>query len=137
MSYTPKTWQTGDTITATAMNNIEQGIANAGGSPWDAVIRLTHAANSGADTLVNLTPSIVSGSFADLSQKILNGGYPCILVEYLHLSWGTRYSAPIGYLVFASANEIQLDIAGFSLIDEEFIFFGRLVWSNNDTIAWN
>lgn len=32
MSYTPTTWTTGDTITATAMNKIENGIANAGGA---------------------------------------------------------------------------------------------------------
>ena len=31
MSYTPTNWSTGDTITATAMNKIENGIANAGG----------------------------------------------------------------------------------------------------------
>lgn len=31
MSYTPTTWTTGDTITATALNKIEQGIAGAGG----------------------------------------------------------------------------------------------------------
>lgn len=31
MAYTPTTWNTGDTITATAMNKIENGIANAGG----------------------------------------------------------------------------------------------------------
>ena len=30
MSYTPKTWHTGDTVTATDLNNIENGIANAG-----------------------------------------------------------------------------------------------------------
>lgn len=30
MSYTPTTWQTGDTITAAGLNKIEQGIANAG-----------------------------------------------------------------------------------------------------------
>lgn len=30
MSYTPTTWTTGDTITATAMNKIENGIASAG-----------------------------------------------------------------------------------------------------------
>lgn len=30
MSYTPTTWNTGDTITASAMNKIEQGIANGG-----------------------------------------------------------------------------------------------------------
>lgn len=31
MSYTPTTWTTGDTITASALNKIENGIANAGG----------------------------------------------------------------------------------------------------------
>ena len=31
MSYTPTTWTTGDTITASAMNKIENGIASAGG----------------------------------------------------------------------------------------------------------
>lgn len=30
MSYTPTSWNTGDTITAAAMNKIENGIANAG-----------------------------------------------------------------------------------------------------------
>lgn len=30
MSYTPTTWQTGDTITAAGLNKIEQGVANAG-----------------------------------------------------------------------------------------------------------
>lgn len=32
MAYTPTTWATGDTITASAMNKIENGIANAGGA---------------------------------------------------------------------------------------------------------
>ena len=31
MSYTPTTWATGDVITATKLNNMEQGIASAGG----------------------------------------------------------------------------------------------------------
>lgn len=31
MAYTPTTWTTGDTITASAMNKIEQGIADGGG----------------------------------------------------------------------------------------------------------
>ena len=29
MSYTPTTWQTGDTVTATKLNNMETGIGNA------------------------------------------------------------------------------------------------------------
>ena len=31
MAYTPTTWNTGDTITASALNKMENGIANAGG----------------------------------------------------------------------------------------------------------
>ncbi len=31
MSYTPTEWNTGDTITAEKLNNMEQGIASAGG----------------------------------------------------------------------------------------------------------
>lgn len=32
MAYEPTTWASGDTITATKMNKIEQGIANGGGA---------------------------------------------------------------------------------------------------------
>lgn len=31
MAYEPKTWECGETITAEALNHIEQGIANSGG----------------------------------------------------------------------------------------------------------
>lgn len=39
MSYTPHTWTTGETITASKMNNIEDGIQNGGGNP---LIRINH-----------------------------------------------------------------------------------------------
>ena len=32
MSYTPTTWETGDTITAVKLNNMESGISGAGGN---------------------------------------------------------------------------------------------------------
>lgn len=32
MAYEPKTWECGDVVTAEALNNLEQGVANAGGS---------------------------------------------------------------------------------------------------------
>lgn len=38
MSYTPTTWTTGDTITATKLNKIEQGIADAGGGVSGLVV---------------------------------------------------------------------------------------------------
>lgn len=31
MSYTPKTWHTGDTVSASDLNHLEQGVADAGG----------------------------------------------------------------------------------------------------------
>ncbi len=40
MSYTPKTWNCGDTITAEDLNHIEQGIANSEGGTL--VIRADH-----------------------------------------------------------------------------------------------
>lgn len=41
MSYTPTTWTTGDTVTATKMNKLEQGVANAGSS---AIVRFSATA---------------------------------------------------------------------------------------------
>lgn len=46
MGYTPTTWSTGDTITAQAMNKIENGIAGAG-----SVLVCTSSYNNGGYTL--------------------------------------------------------------------------------------
>ena len=40
MTYTPTTWTTGDTITASALNKIEQGIADAGGGAGGLVVNV-------------------------------------------------------------------------------------------------
>lgn len=37
MSYTPNTWANGDVITSAKLNNMEQGIANAGGGGGGAL----------------------------------------------------------------------------------------------------
>ena len=131
--YTPTTWTTGDTITASAMNKIENGIANA--SPWDAVIRLTHANNSNADSIANLTPSIVEGTFSDLFSKISNGEYPTILVEYTH-PWGLRFAVPMAYITYSSSYTISIEIAGYSLMSSTFIKYGDLAWSSSDNLTW-
>ncbi len=135
MSYTPTTWTTGDTITASAMNKIENGIANAG-SGYDAVIRLTHADNSGRDNPEDLTPSIISGTYAALYAKFSNGGCPCILVEYYH-PWGTQYAAPMGYVVYCTNEAVTILINGYSVTEGTVITFGTLAWSSADAIAWN
>lgn len=48
MSYTPTTWTTGDTITATKLNKMEQGIAGAGGA---LICNTTYNNNNAAYTL--------------------------------------------------------------------------------------
>lgn len=134
MSYTPHEWQNDELITAAKLNNIEEGIAEGGGGGWDAVIRLTHGNDSGDDTPENLTPSIVSGSFADLYAKCTSGKCPCILVEYYH-PWGMKYSAPMGYIVYVG-DAILIMVAGFSVMSNEYITFGELAWNSNNTVAW-
>ena len=133
MAYTPTTWATGDTVTATKMNKLEQGVANAGS--WDAVIRLTHSNDSGADTPANLTLSIIEGSFSDLSAKISNGEYPTILVQYYH-PWGIRFAVPMAYITYSSNEVINITIAGFSPMATAYAVYGNLAWSSSDTLSW-
>ena len=65
MSYTPTMWTTGDTITATALNKIENGIANAGG----------------ASGLVTDTSGTLDVSYNDIFSMLNNGVVPFIVEE--------------------------------------------------------
>ncbi|MCR4870337.1 MAG: hypothetical protein K5859_03445 [Atopobiaceae bacterium] len=143
MPYTQNTWAVGDTITAAKLNNIETGIteaAQSGGGGWDAIIRLTHAENSGYDTAENITPSIVEGTYADLVAKMQDGGCPCILVEYVHPNWGKRYAAPMAFAQYYTQSEINIAIAGYFAnvpnATSPFNYIGALYWTSSDTIAW-
>lgn len=64
MSYSPTTWSTGDTITASAMNKIENGIANAGG---------------GVSGLCTVTSGTMDKSYNDLLGMLNNGVVPYIV----------------------------------------------------------
>lgn len=136
MSYTPTTWTTGDTITATAMNKIENGIADAGGGGYDAVIRLTHSNDSGADTPANLTPSIVLGTFSQLYAIIDDTKVPNILVEYYH-PYGI-FATLTPYISYFNNGAIFFNITGYLPMTAQFNVIGiSLVWDSNDDIAWN
>lgn len=74
MSYTPHTWQTGETITAEKMNNIEGGIqeaASSGGGGVDATI--WQVDSSGGMT--------VDGDFASARSK-LESHRPIVVLYY-------------------------------------------------------
>ena len=75
MSYTPHTWTTGETITASKMNNLENGVQSASG--YDAEIRIYHDNNSSH----NYEFTIVFGSYASLRALFENNIIPVILVR--------------------------------------------------------
>ena len=80
MSYTPTTWTTGDTITATKLNKIENGIASAGGG-YDAVVSFYHDNNSANDWEC----SIISGDFATIASMVADDIAPNINIKMINL----------------------------------------------------
>jgi hypothetical protein len=91
MSYTPTTWTTGDTITASAMNKIEQGIANGGGG---FVVNVT--SENGTLTM--------DKTFAEIYEA-MDSGIPCFMKYFDELGSGEtldtayRYSALLSPIV--------------------------------------
>lgn len=73
MSYTPNTWQTGDTITAAKLNKMEQGIANAGGGGGGV---LAIADNNGTlnKTWQEITDALKSGTLPVIYYETPDGG---------------------------------------------------------------
>ena len=61
MAYTPTTWVTGDTVTATKMNKIENGIANAGSA-----------------AIVTETNNTLDKTFAEI-YDLVHSGTPCYI----------------------------------------------------------
>ena len=93
MSYTPTNWNTGDTITASALNKIENGIANAGGGGYDAEVHIYHDMYSAHD----YECTIVSGSFASLASLLADNIVPTVLFKVWNDLGGYRVVA-LGYI---------------------------------------
>lgn len=78
MSYTPTTWVTGDTVNATKLNKIENGIANAGSalicnSSWDEDVSgyvLDKTAQEIYDALLGGTPVYIKYQYGTMSDYV-------------------------------------------------------------------
>ena len=124
MSYTPTTWATGDTITATKLNKIENGIASAGG--YDLVI-VADATSHTFGSLIVSDFSVVEGDILDVEEKI-DDGEPVNAILVIKGAWSfkpstantqymgtylplTKWEAPYCLLYFASvvADEYDTD----------------------------
>lgn len=99
MAYTPTTWNTGDTITASAMNKLENGVANAGG-----VMIVTSSYQNGAQTMDKTVQEI---------HDALMSGTP-VYYKFIYGTMGTDYIttswlAPISYIyTYDMANIIRV-----------------------------
>ena len=113
MSYSPTTWSTGDTITASAMNKIENGIANAGGAflitedggvldkTWSEI---TDAVAGGQIAIINSAwyeDATLIGASCNIVRSTLNDdGTYYVYITGKDESMGYSASSANGYPVF-------------------------------------
>ena len=143
MAYTKQTWATGDTITAAKLNHMEDGIEGAS-SVYDAVVLLTHAANSGNDDTTNLTPSIVSGTYAACAAKLEAGIAPNILVRYYHELYGHRWAMSNVVFIYYAPN-VSVPFFSFTVYGPinggtdpyGWGFFPMIDWSSANQLDWD
>lgn len=134
MSYSPTTWTTGDTITATKLNKIEQGIADSGGGGYDAEVYVYHDNNSAHD----FECTIISGTFAGLAAKIADEIPPTVLFRIWDNMNGVQVVA-LGFLYsydITSSSQWILFHA-FQVVGSSGTAFGvpYINWSANDEVT--
>lgn len=119
MSYTPTTWTTGDTITATALNKIEQGIAGAGGG-YDLVIDYD---------IPTTTCSIISGDILDCEDKMDAGeivkGVAIIRSNFSYTPSGSNTNKNSRYLPLVTFMGAY-----------RMIYFGGITTTNIDVMSY-
>lgn len=121
MSYTEHTWVDGETITAEKLNNLEEGVAEAGGAKYDLVIRFSNL--DGHTDLSDWEISdaeIISGSIQACEEKLMQGTPVDALLIF---RFGTGGADP---------NRIMADtyyrLIGLDIHYSELTFYGGGFW---------
>lgn len=104
MSYTPTTWTTGDTVDATAMNKIENGIANAGNN-YDIVIS---ADQYPVTSLTNFT--VLSGSPIACYNKLQDRDPLVRALLIFDITWGTFPFSVVLNSIHISCTSVSGDV---------------------------
>ena len=96
MSYTPTTWTTGDTITATKLNKMEQGIAGAGGGVEVVFIyfpnsTVGHQAEGNFDACLAKVQQGIPIIAYDVGYDSYSGGFVAYIAQILSVSYDTTY----------------------------------------------
>lgn len=129
MSYTPTNWVTGDTVTATKMNKLEQGVANAGDGGHDAIVSFYHENNSSSDWEC----SIISGDFATLASMVADDIAPDINIRLTNLMTPERssLSAVAIYYYYTSVSVPFIRFTVHDPFSNSWLMFN---WYADDTI---
>lgn len=133
MSYSPTTWTTGDKITASALNHMEQGIADSG-SGYDAEVYIYHDGNSAHD----YECTIISGTFAGLAAKIADEVPPTVLFRIWDQLNGIHVVA-LGFLYSydITSSSQYITFHAFQIVGSSGTAFGvpYINWSANDEVT--
>lgn len=114
MSYTPTTWNTGDTITASALNKIEQGIADGGG---------------GGATIITDSSGTLDKTYAEI-YNLVNSGTPCYVLFNAN---GSSSDLDSDYNYFIVLLQV---ISVFKYNDVYRIFCGSTMANEVDNISY-
>ena len=124
MSYTKQTWATGDTVTATKLNHMEDGIEGAGGGGYDLVlVAETDDGDISQITAADIT--IASGSIEACEQKIANT-QPVNVFFGIYRTYGESATAP----------NILYYLANPPIINEFCVAYKYMDWNYNPRITY-
>lgn len=115
MAYTPTTWVTGDTVTATKMNKLEQGVANAGSA------LICTCSSDGDDYVLDKTVAEIYDAYV--------AGTP-VFIQFFYGTHGTyedftshRWLAPITHIFsynYANVIRIAVTRATFDYFNNDY-----------------
>lgn len=120
MSYTPTTWVTGDTVTATKLNKLEQGVANAGSAlivDVESGETLNKTMQEIYDALSAGTPVYIRwvyGDITDLDDYVANQWLCPVSLVYRYSTDVYRLAAIKGANTKANFDQMGLQIMTFS-----------------------
>ena len=130
MSYTKQTWTTGDTVTATKLNHMEDGIAGAGAS-YDVVIKLDKGFAD--ESLSDADLHLVKGDYASVMAKATNGEPITAYVYAVYFNDPVNtYAVAYGVSVYIIPDEGEEYCSFVAMYQNDGSVLGIALDSNND-----
>lgn len=91
MAYTPTTWNTGDDVTATKLNKLENGVANAGS------VLICNCSNNGSNYVLDKTVQEIYDALGSGTPVYIKYIYGVLPTNYVSHSWFAPIIKVYGY----------------------------------------